>query len=296
MDKVLRDKKAICIFVLPAFLVFAGIVLVPIFVSAYYSTLQWDGIGKGVYIGIKNYVAMFNNLNSDSFPKSIANALILAGLSVFIQLPLALMFALLLDQGVKGESFYRTVYFIPVIISTVAIGQLWLKIYHPTFGLLNYILTSVGLQSLTREWLGRMDTALMAVFVPVVWQYIGYHMLLLYAAAKTIPRDLYEAARIDGASGLGTALRITIPLISPMIKVCVTFAVIGSLRSFDLVYVLTNGGPIHATELPTTIMFNSIFRKYLYGYGSAISVFVIASCLIMTVLIQKFFKTEEITY
>lgn len=292
MEKVLRDKKAICIFVLPAFLLFAGIVLIPIVVSGCYSTLQWDGIGKGTFVGLRNYLELFGG-NTDGFPQSIRNALILAALSVFVQLPLALILALILDRGVKGESFYRTVYFIPVIISTVAIGQLWMKVYHPSYGLLNIFLTTIGFKSLTREWLGRMDTALFSVFIPVVWQYIGYHMLLMYAAAKSISRDIYEAARIDGASGIATALRVTIPLISPMIKVCVTFAVIGSIRSFDLVYVLTNGGPVHATEVPTTVMFNTIFQKYMYGYGSAISVLIIASCLILTVLIQKFLKVEE---
>lgn len=295
MDRVLRDKKAICIFVLPALVVFAAIVLLPIFVSGYYSTLQWDGIGKGSFSGFQNYVSLFQN-NRDGFLRSIGNAFILAGCSVFIQLPLALFFALVLARGVRGENFYRTIYFVPVIISTVAIGQLWLKVYHPGYGLLNTFLAGVGLQSWTREWLGRMDTALAASFVPIVWQYIGYHMLLMYAAAKSIPGEIYEAAKIDGASPVKLALKITVPLIAPMLKVCVTFAVIGSLKSFDLIYILTNGGPVHATEMPSTVMFNSIFQKYMYGYGSAISVLIILICLAMTLVIQKIFKTDSIEY
>jgi raffinose/stachyose/melibiose transport system permease protein len=296
LDKVLGDKKAICIFVLPAFLIFAAIVLLPIFVSAYYSVLKWDGIGKGIYIGFQNYRDLFQNVNNDGFPKSVANSFILAGLSVIVQLPLSLFFALVLARGIRGENFYRTVYFFPVIISTVAIGQLWLKIYHPNYGLLNTFLSAVGLKGFTREWLGSMDTALGAAFVPSLWQYIGYHMLLLYAAAKSIPKDIYEAAKIDGASSISTAFRVTIPLIMPMIKVCVTFAIIGSLKSFDLIYILTNGGPVHATEMPSTLMFNSIFRKYMYGYGSAVSVLIIAACLVLTVVIQKFFKAEQVEY
>lgn len=295
MEKVLGDKKAICIFVLPAFLIFTVIVLIPIFVSSYYSALDWDGIGKGTFVGFQNYIDLFKD-NTDGFSNAIINALILAGLSVFIQLPLALFFALVLAKGIKGENFYRTVFFIPVIISTVAIGQLWMKIYHPSYGMLNIFLTSIGLKSLTREWLGRMDTALAAVFIPIIWQYIGYHMLLMYASAKSIPTEIYEAAKIDGASSIATAFRITIPLIAPMIKICVTFAVIGSLRSFDLIYILTNGGPVHATEVPSTIMFNTIFHKYMYGYGSAISVFIILSCLLFTLFIRKVFKVPDVTY
>lgn len=296
MEKVLRDKKAICVFVLPALIIFAVIVLIPIFVSIRYSTLNWDGIGKAQFVGVQNYIDLFTG-NTDGFPRSISNALILAGLSVFLQLPLALFFALSLARGIKGESFYRTIYFIPVIISTVAIGQLWMKIYHPSYGMLNTFLISVGLKSLTREWLGRMDTALLAAFIPIVWQYIGYHMLLMYASAKSISTEIYEAAKIDGASTIATAFRITIPLIMPMIKICVTFAVIGSIRSFDLIYILTNGGPVHATEVPSTLMFNTIFHKYMYGYGSAISVFIIFSCLMFTILIQRVFRvSKDISY
>ncbi len=296
MDKVLGDKKAICVFVLPALIIFAAIVLLPILISAYYSVLKWDGIGKGIYIGLQNYRDLFQNVNNDGFPKSVVNSFLLAGLSVFGQLPLSLFFALVLARGIQGENFYRTVYFFPVIISTVAIGQLWLKIYHPNYGLLNTFLAAVGLKEMARQWLGSMDTALGSVFVASLWQYIGYHMLLLYAAAKSVPKEIYEAAKIDGASSLSSAFRVTIPLIMPMIKVCVTFAIIGSLKSFDLIYILTNGGPVHATEMPSTLMFNSIFRKYMYGYGSAVSVLIIAACLVLTIGIQKFFKAEQVEY
>jgi raffinose/stachyose/melibiose transport system permease protein len=292
MDKFLADKKAICVFVLPAFLIFAVIVIAPIFFSSYYSTLRWDGFGNGAFIGLQNFVGLFTN-TADGFPKSIINSFILAGLSVFVQLPLALFFALVLARGIKGEVFYRTVYFIPVILSTVVIGQLWMKIYHPSFGLLNIFLSTVGLKSLTHAWLGSTDTALFAAFIPSVWQYIGYHMLLMYASAKSVSDDIYEAAKIDGASEVAIARYITIPLIMPMIKICVIFAVIGSLKSFDLVYILTGGGPVHASEVPSTLMFNTIFFKYMYGYGSAMAVFIIAECLLFTVAIQKLLKAED---
>jgi raffinose/stachyose/melibiose transport system permease protein len=129
MDKVLRDKKAICIFVLPAFIFFFAMVILPIFMSGYYSLLKWNGMGEGVFIWFKNYVDLFTSYNN-AFAKSIGNSLILAALSVFVQLPISLVLALILARGIKGEKFYRTVYFIPVIISTVVIGQLWSKIYN----------------------------------------------------------------------------------------------------------------------------------------------------------------------
>ncbi|HEY5583147.1 MAG TPA: sugar ABC transporter permease [Ruminiclostridium sp.] len=292
MDRVFGDKKAISLFVLPTLILFVAIIIAPIFLSGYYSLLKWDGIGKGVFIGIKNYRDLFIN-NSDGFGKSVGNSIILALLSIFIQLPVALILALVLARGMKGEGFYRTVYFIPVIMSTVVIGQLWLKIYNPDYGLLNSLLKGIGLKSLASDWLGDTNKALISVFIPIIWQYTGYHMLLMYASAKSVSEEIYEAARIDGASSFTTAVRITIPMIMPMIEVCITFAVIGSLKIFDLVWILTRGGPLHATEVPSTLMYNTIFNQYQYGYGSSISIFIIAECLIFTLILQRVFKSKS---
>lgn len=292
MDKLLRDKRAIFIFVFPAFLIFFAIVLLPIILSFRYSLLKWDGIGKGIFIGFKNYKNLFIN-NTDGFLKSVQNSLVLALLSVFIQLPISLMFALILARGTRGEKLFRTVYFIPVVLATVVVGQLWMKIYNPDYGLLNYLLGKIGLKSLQNQWLANTKTVLGAAFVPILWQYIGYHMLLMYASAKSISSDIYEAAKIDGANELQIAFKITIPLIKPILKVCVAFAVIGSFKSFDLIYVLTNGGPMHASEVPTTLMYTTIFNKYQYGYGSAMAIFIVIECLICTLIINKLFSEKS---
>ncbi|HEY5585839.1 MAG TPA: sugar ABC transporter permease [Ruminiclostridium sp.] len=288
MDRFLGDRKAICIFVLPALLLFSILIILPIFFSLFYSTLDWNGVGDGIFIGLKNFERLIIS-NTDGFTKSIKNSFVLAGLSIFIQLPIALTIALTLARGVKGARFFRTVYFVPVIISTVVIGQLWMKVYHPDYGLLNILLRSIGLDSLTNQWLGNAKTALLAVFIPIVWQYVGYHMLLMYAAAKSVPDEIYESARIDGANEITIALKISIPLIKPMLRVCVIFATIGAFKSFDLIYVLTNGGPMHATDMPTTLMYNTIFVQGLFGYGSAMAIFVIVECFTFTLVIQKIF-------
>jgi len=293
MDKVLSDKKAIIFFLFPALIFFILIVFLPIFISGYYSTLDWDGLSKPVFVGLQNYKDLFTD-TSGGFALSIKNSLYFVFASVFIQLPISLFLALVLANGVKGEKFFLNVYFIPVIISTVVIGQLWMKIYHPDYGLLNSFLKSIGLGSMAKAWLAEPTTALGASFVPTLWQYVGYHMLLMYAAIKSIPTDIYEAARLDGASGPKMAFKITIPLIKPMLKVCVTFSVIGALKIFDLVYVLTNGGPNHASEVPSTLLVNNIFVRSMYGYGSAIAIFIILECLIFTGIIQKFFKTDDV--
>lgn len=293
MDKVLSDKKAIIFFLLPALIFFVLIVFLPIFISGYYSTLNWDGLNKPVFIGLDNYIELFTK-TTGGFVLSLKNSFLFVLVSVFIQLPISLFLALVLANGVKGEKFFLNVYFIPVIISTVVIGQLWMKIYNPDYGLLNSFLKSIGLGSMAKPWLADPNTALGASFVPTLWQYVGYHMLLMYAAIKSIPTDIYEAAKLDGASGVKMAFKITIPLIKPMLKVCVTFSVIGALKIFDLVYVLTNGGPNHASEVPSTLLVNNIFVRSMYGYGSAIAIFIIIECLIFTGIIQKFFKVDDV--
>lgn len=289
MDRLLRDKKTIFFFTFPTFLLFTIIVVVPIFFSVHYSTLRWDGFSKEAFIGFSNYKNMFVN-NTDGFVQAVMNSLILALISVGIQLPISLLLALTLARGIRGERFFRTVYFIPVIISTVVIGQLWMKIYNSDYGMLNTILKAIGLGSLSDAWLADTKTALASVFVAMLWQYVGYHMLLLYAGAKSISPDIYEAARIDGAGELAMAFHITIPLMKPIISVCIIFAVTGSFKAFDLIYVMTNGGPLHSTEVPTTLMYTTIFSRYQYGYGSAMAIFIIVECLVFTLVINKLFS------
>ena len=291
MRKLLSDKKAIFVFIFPTFLLFTVIVILPIFMSTYYSMLKWDGISKGIFIGFDNFKRLFLN-NNDGFSKAVINSLILALLSVSIQLPVSLVLALVLAREVKGEKVFRTAFFVPVIISTVVIGQLWLKIYNPSYGLLNTLLRNIGLGAFEGKWIASTEQALGCVFVAILWQYIGYHMLIMYASAKSISPEIYESALIDGANEPTIALRISIPLMKPIIRVCVMFAVIGSFKSFDLIYVITGGGPLHSSEVPTTLMYTAIFSKYQYGYGSAMAIFIIAECLVFTLIIGKLFRKD----
>ena len=292
MNRVLSNKKAVFIFLLPALVLFLTIIIVPIFMSVTYSLTEWDGIGKKVFTGFDNYKELFLT-NSDGFWRAVKNSLIFAAGSVFVQLPISLILALILARGVKGERFYVSVYFIPVLLSTVVIGQLWMKIYNPQYGLLNTVLRSMGLEQLTGNWLGDTKKVIFAVIVPVLWQYIGYHMLLMYASVRSISEEIFEAARIDGANGIQTALHITIPLMKPILKVCVTFAVVGSLKNFDLVYVMTGGGPAGASQLPSTLMVETIFSRNMYGYGSSMAIFIILECFLFAWLIRGAFRDNE---
>ncbi len=276
----------------PTVIIFVYVILFSIVKSLNYSLFKWDGINQAVFIGSDNYISLFTDHNNN-FWVSIKNSMLIAMLSVFVQLPIALLLALILSSGIKGEKTYRTVFFVPVIISSVVIGQLWLKIYHPNYGLLNTILDNMNLSHMTRVWLGDSNTALLSVIAPSIWQYIGYHMLLFYTAAKSIPKEIYDAAKVDGAGPVKTALKITIPQLKPIFQACIIFAVIGSFKAFDMIYILTGGGPNKITEVPSIIMYKSIFTRYSYGYGSAIAIVIVVECLLVTILIQQLFSEKK---
>ncbi len=205
MNKFIYSKKAVAVFLGPALIIYLAVVIAPIFISAFYGLNAYDGMGTMEFIGLANYKEL---LSDEVFILSIINSLKLAAATLFIQLPIALILALILAQGVRFENFYRTIYFIPVVISSMVIGQLWMKIFNGDYGLLNTFLKSIGLEKYALIWLGDEKTAFWAVVAPSVWQYIGYHMLIMYAGIKTIPKEMYEAAVIDGANWFQTVTKL----------------------------------------------------------------------------------------
>lgn len=293
MKRPLTYKLNILVFLLPALVLFIGVLIAPIIMSGYYSFFNWGGPGKvAEFIGFGNYRELFTS-GSINFMRALRNSLLLALFSVGIQLPLALLLALKLGTKVRGERAFLSIYFMPVLISTVVIGQLWLKIYNPDYGVLNMMLRALGRDDWTKIWLGDKKVALWACFVPILWQYVGYHMLLMYAGVKGVPPELREAAMIDGCTESQVNRYIVIPYIKPILRVSVIFAVTGSLKSFDLIYVLTNGGPLHATEVPSTLMISMLFLRNRYGMGSTIAVMLILLCFAFAVLISIAFKEDK---
>ena len=271
--KKFKKGFAIVVFLLPGLFLFISILIAPIVVSLFRSLYDSNG--------------------SIKFMTSLKNSLILAAFSVFVQLPLALFLALLLGRKIKGDRVFLSIYFMPVLISTVVIGQLWLKIYNPDYGVLNRFLDLVHLGQFKHVWVGEVGTALGSVIVPTIWQYVGYHMLLMYAGVKGVSTDLREAAMLDGASKWQVDRYIVIPVIKPIIKVSVIFAVTGSLKTYDLVRILTEGGPYQSTEVPSTLLENMLFIRNRYGMGSTISVMLIALCFAFALLISAAFKERE---
>ena len=291
MDRMLSKKGYIMLFVVPALLVFLIFVAAQIVATGVYSLTEYNGISNMEFVGLKNYIDLFKT--DKYFAKALGNSFILAAASVLFQLPISFILALILSKGVKGAEFFRTVYFIPVVISSMVIGQLWMKIFNSQYGLLNTAIRALGFSNFDYGWLSEPSTAFISTVIPSVWQYIGYHMLIFYAGIKSLPADCFEASTIDGANGFQTTFKITIPLLAPVIKTCLIFALTGSLRAFDLIYVMTGGGPNHASEVPATLMYRSLFTRRLYGYGSAQAFFIVIECLILTVVINRIFRNFE---
>ncbi|MBB6730022.1 carbohydrate ABC transporter permease [Cohnella zeiphila] len=288
MEKVMSNKRVIALYVLPSLLLLLGIVYVPIVLTGYYGLNDWDGIGKMTFIGLDNYARL---LKDGVFWSSAGHSLLFALLSaVFLALYMAV--ALVLSGRIKGAQLLRKIYLIPMLLSSVAIAQLWLKIYHPTNGILNGLLESLGVED-TPDWLADPSIVLGALFVPILWQYAGFYILIYYAALKNIPASLTEAARIDGANSRQVALRIKLPLVREVVKVTIVLAVVGSLKYFDLIYVMTDGGPNQASEVMASYMYHKAFREFDYGYGSAIGFFLLLVCLVATWIIRRLTATKD---
>ncbi|MBD8497811.1 carbohydrate ABC transporter permease [Paenibacillus arenosi] len=263
---------------LPSVLLYAVFVVVPVFWSAYYGFMDWKGIGEARFIGFDNYVEA---LSHDIFWQSLGNNLIVVAASVFGQVPLALLLALLLSQGTWFQRFVRASVFMPMVLSSVVIGIIWSYIYQPQIGLLNGILSFVGLEEWNRAWLSDPSIAMWMIAIPIIWNFIGPYLIMFLAALSSIPQELNDAAAIDGATRTRRLFSITLPMIWDTIKVAIVLCISGSLKAFDLIYVMTKGGPAHATELLASYMYNNTFNVYRYGYGSAVSTLIVIISLLL---------------
>lgn len=290
MKKLYGNKLVILSLVLPGLLLFVFAILAPICLSVYYGFTDYSGMGTADFIGLANYKEL---LHDKAFAISLRNSLLLAIGFICIQHPLAMIVAAVLDKlGGKGENFFRCVYFIPNVISVAVIAYLWKFIYNPDLGLLNNIIKAFGGKG-DINWFGT-DTAIWSVLIVLIWHGFGWGMLIYYTGIKNIDPTLYEAAAIDGASQTQTFLRITLPLMKPVIQVNVTMAVISALKQMETVYLLTNGGPGNSTQFAANYLYQQAFKAFKYGYGNAIGVVFIIICLIVTVLLNKVFEDKDV--
>ncbi|WP_044482409.1 carbohydrate ABC transporter permease [Paenibacillus antibioticophila] len=286
---VLKDKKAWLVFVTPALLFYLGTVFVPIIQSLNYGFQDWNGIKDAKYIGLGNYIKMFQD---PYFWNSVQNNLIYVVIVVLMQVFIGLFFALLLSYVKKGAGVFRTLYYLPAVVVTVAIAQMFRNFYSlQPLGLLNMFLEWIGLGHLQNAWLSDPHTALIAVSIPEGWRFTGMYMVIFYAALIAIPKEIEEAATIDGVNGWQLIRYIKLPSIKHVLSLALIMCTTGALRGFDIPYII--GVPGSSTELVTTYMYKKAFSTIQYGYGSAIAVFIVLESLLAVLIIRSIFNSRK---
>ncbi|KIL40946.1 sugar ABC transporter permease [Gordoniibacillus kamchatkensis] len=284
-----RLRSFILVGLLPALLLYLIFVLVPIVWSAFYGFYEWKGIGAAKFLGLANYTEA---LRDPIFWKALKNNLIIVAASIFGQIPIALVLSLVLWKSSWFHRFVRSAVFMPMVLASVVIGIMWGYIYHPQIGIVNYVLDKAGLHSWIRDWLGDPKINMYAVCAPIIWANIGPYMILFIAAIQNISSEVEDAAKIDGAIGYKRLYLIVVPMIWDTIKVAIVLCISGSLKAFDLIYVMTGGGPAQSTELLATYMYNNTFNIFRYGYGSAVSTLIIVISMSLVLGSQLLMKRK----
>jgi raffinose/stachyose/melibiose transport system permease protein len=289
----LAQKSAPVLFLAPAVILLTVYLLYPLFESFRLSLLDWNGLGdNATYVGLDNWMRL---LQDSVFWHSVLHNILLAVFSLLLQLPIAILLAVVLDEASKGSKILKIIYFIPLLLSSVALGVLFRTIYDPNFGPINGIFFDLDLSDWTQDWLGDPNLALGSVIAVVCWQYIPFYMILFLAALSSFPREIAEAARLDGASASTIFWRLKLPHMQGTVRTAVLLILIGSLRYFDLIYVMTGGGPENATEVMATYMYRTVFNSFELGYGSAVAsaMFIIVTVIaIVSLKLSRRFETE----
>jgi ABC-type sugar transport system permease subunit len=280
-------------FIVPIVVFFLAFVLYPFARSFYIALTQWAGFGEPRFVGLMN----FQNMADDPvFWQSLQTTLVFTVVSTALQTVLPMLLAILLAAGWRGSVVFRTVFFMPQVVSLVVSGLLWVMMYDGNFGLINRALTGIGLGGLAHNWLADPATVLPAILLVSLWQSAGFFMLIYFAGLQGIDQTLYEAARVDGANKLQEIIRITVPMLRPVTAVVVTLNILGGVKAFELIYVMTGGGPNHASEVLGTYLYGLAFGSTAgatpaVGYATAVSVVVFA--LGMGAVMLQFWMTRR---
>ncbi len=287
-----QDNVTIVLFLAPAFLLFLAFLVYPIIRSVYFSAFNWNGLGPAVdYVGLDN---LKDTLSDKVFVKAVTNNLLIVVLSLTIQLPLALALAIMVGRELPGRAFFRMIFFMPYVLSEVITGIIWMGLFNadPSRGLINALLILVpGVQP--QSFLSDLNQVMFCIFIVLTWKYFGLHMLLYLAGLQNIPREIEEAALMDGANRWQLTRHITIPMLGSTIRTVIQLSVLGSLTQFPLIWVMTGGGPVNASEVMATYMYRFSFKRYQLGYGSAVALVMLAICLIFSVTYMRLARRED---
>ena len=293
---VQRKKRGIhktaLAFIAPALILYVLFIIVPTVSSVYYSFTSWDGISPDVkFIGLANYKEIFT---SARFGNALKNTIILTVFISVLENAFALALAVLVDNIRWGKNFFRSAFYIPVLISGIVSGFIWKIMYNYNFGAINSILTQIGLGDFRQDWLGNTALTLIMIGVVLVWKGAGYYMIIYLASLQSVSTDVIEAAEIDGASPWQRFRMITIPLISGAFTINFTLSLINGLKVFDQINVMTDGGPGFTSETLVYLLYKVGFTEGRQGFGTAVGIMLLFIIIILNTIQQKFLRSREV--
>ena len=280
------------VFIAPALVIYTVIVVYPMIYSSYLSLFRWDGISpRKAFVGLQNYVILLTQ--NEVFWIALKNNAVWLVASLLLPTSIGLGFALILNSKFRGSHVFRSIFYFPAVLSLAVVGLIWTWIYHPDLGLLNQALNSAGLKSLTRNWLSDPQIALYPVIIAATWNAVGLPMLLFLAGLQTVPEELLEAAKIDGAGPIRRFLLVTFPLLRETTLIVLAITAINALKAYDIVYAMTNGGPANRTQLLSTWMYFLTYNYNTVGQGTAIAVILFAITLIFAIPYIRFMTRKS---
>lgn len=280
-SKTIRRNRIIAYtFLLPNIIGFLIFILIPVIASFFMSFTSWNGFGVVEFIGLDNYKQL---LNDENFKISFFNSILFMVISVPITLFLSMLIAVALNQGIRFVKVFRTAVFLPYVTATIAVAAVWQLIFNPTMGPINGVLMNLGIDQ-PPGWLSSPTWALISVSIVYIWHSVGYYMVLFLAGLQSIPDYLYEAAELDGAGPISKFFNITVPMLSLVLFFTTIIGVINSFKVFDLIYVLTGGGPGRSTHVLVYDIYNTAFKQFEYGYASAMAYVLFLLILVISII------------
>lgn len=292
MSKMYSNKLTIALLMAPAVILFLVFIPIPTLYLFGISFFKYDMLNTPEFIGFGNYKFLFTK--DPYFWNALKNNFVWMTGNILCQMIPAFFFAWMLSKRFRGANFFKSTIFLPVALSSTAVSTIWYFVYHGKVGLLNQIIRQFGNQGFDKSWLLDEKFALFGVMIAVAWQWVGYYMVLFLSGFSTIPNELVESAKIDGANEFTILRKIILPYMSPIINVIFVLICVSAFKGFDSIYVMTKGGPNHASELLAINMYEKSFTSGLYGYGSSIAVIIVMFCVFITLFINRLFKRTSL--
>jgi len=275
------------LFLAPGLIIYSIVVVYPMIYSSWLSLFRWDGVAPTkVFVGLDNYVTLLTQ--NDVFWIALRNNAIWLVAALLLPTSTGLGLAILLNSKFRGSHIFRSIFYFPAVLSLAVVGLIWTWIYHPDLGLLNQALRGVGLKAFTRNWLSDPNVALYPVIIAATWNAVGLPMLLFLAGLQTIPEELHEAAKVEGAGPIRRFLYVTFPLLRETTLIVLAITAINALKAYDIIYAMTNGGPANKTQLLSTWMYFLTYNYNQVGLGTAIAVVLFSLTLIFAIPYIRF--------